>query len=154
MTTRPFFWYTSAGELNQTVLEPEQEKATMKRHIRVVIADDQPRCRDGLRALLATWPAVEVVGEAADGQEAVRLVEKCRPDVVLMDARMPGMDGLEATRCIKSRWPEVRVVVLTMYASYRAEALAVGADAFLLKGCPAEELMEAIVGPREPQRLA
>ena len=112
--------------------------------MRVLIADDRSRSRDGLRALLATWPEVEVVGEAADGQEAVRLVEECRPNVVLMDARMPGMDGLEATRLIKDGRPKVKVVVLTMYASYRADALAAGADAFLLKGCPAEELLEAI----------
>ena len=113
--------------------------------MRVLIADDRSRSRDGLRALLVTWPEVEVVGEAADGQEAVRLVEECRPNVVLMDARMPAMDGLQATRLIKDRWPEVKVVVLTMYASYRADALAAGADAFLVKGCPADELLEAIL---------
>jgi DNA-binding NarL/FixJ family response regulator len=123
--------------------------------MRVLIADDRPRSRDGLRALLATlraephdkaWPEVEVVGEATDGQEAVRLVEERQPNVVLMDVRMPAMDGLEATRLIKDRWPEVQVIVLTMYASYRADALAAGADAFLVKGCPAEELLEAILG--------
>ena len=117
----------------------------MEQRIQVLIADDRPRSRDGLKALLATWPEVEVVGEAADGQEAVRLVEECRPDVVLMDVRMPSMDGLEATRLIKGRWPEVKIIVLTMYPSYRADALTAGADAFLIKGCPAEELLEAIL---------
>lgn len=118
----------------------------MPQCIRLVIADDRTRSRDGLRALLDMWPGVEVVGEAVDGGEAVRLVEKCQPDVVLMDARMPGMDGLQATRWIKAHWPEVRVIVLTMYASSRADALAAGADDFLVKGCADEELLEAILG--------
>jgi DNA-binding NarL/FixJ family response regulator len=87
---------------------------------------------------------VEVVGEAADGQESVDLAAERRPDVVLMDVQMPVMNGLEATRCIKRQWPEIRVVVLTMHPKYRAEALAVGADAFLLKGCPSEMLRAAI----------
>ena len=134
----------------------------MERCIRLVIADDAPRSRDGLRALLATlrpgayreilqepqdgvWPQVEVVGEATNGQEVVHLVEERRPDVVLMDARMPVMDGLEATRLIKDRWSEVKVVILTMYPTYRNEALAAGADAVLVKGCPPETLLEAIL---------
>lgn len=149
----------------------------MEQRIRLLIADDAPHSRAGLRALLATFPlgpssskerdergralysiqsqgqhpqqraqlAIEVVGEAVDGREAVRLVEECRPDVVLMDARMPGMDGLEATRLIKSRWSEVRVVILTLYAAYRAEALSAGADAFLVKGCAPEQILEAIL---------
>ena len=130
----------------------------MKGHIRLLIADDAARSRDGLRALLDTlrlkrWSdagpeyprEVEVVAVAADGREAVQLVEQFRPDVVLMDARMPVMDGLEATRLIKDRWPEVKLVVLTMYRAFRTEALAAGADAFLVKGCPPEHLLEAIL---------
>jgi DNA-binding NarL/FixJ family response regulator len=113
--------------------------------MRVLIADDRPRSRQGLRALLATQSGIDVVAEARDGLEALRLVEESRPDTVVMDARMPAMDGLTATRAIKERWPEVRVVVLTMYGSHRADALASGADAFLVKGCPAEDLLEAIL---------
>jgi DNA-binding NarL/FixJ family response regulator len=127
----------------------------MKQHIRLLIADDSHRSRGGLHALLATLrteehqgearPEVEVVAEAADGREAVRMVEQFRPDVVLMDARMPAMDGLEATRLIKNKWPEVKLVMLTVYRAFRTEALAAGADAFLVKGCPPEHLLEAIL---------
>jgi DNA-binding NarL/FixJ family response regulator len=98
-----------------------------------------------LKALLATQPEIEIVGEATDGQGAVQFVEQCRPDVVLMDIRMPVMDGLEATRIIKERCPEIKVIVLSMYSSYQAEALAAGADAFLVKGCAAEDLLQAIL---------
>jgi len=112
---------------------------------RVLIADDRPQSRNGLKALLATWSEVEVVGEATNGQEALQLVEECRPEVVLMDAIMPVMDGLEATGLIKDRWPEVKVIVLTIHSSLRAEALTVGADSFLIKGCPAVDLLKAIL---------
>ncbi len=118
----------------------------MERPVRILIADDKWVTRRGIRALLSQLPQVEVVGEAADGQESVELVSSCRPDVVLLDVQMPIMDGLEATRHIKSRWPSVRVIVLTMYAQYEAPALAAGADAFLLKGGTTEELQEAIMG--------
>ena len=139
----------------------------MAKPIRVLIADDNARSRNGLRALLGTvglnpsvapgrggrnesWPEVVVVGEAHDGQEAMRQVMGRRPDVVLMDVRMPVMDGLDATRLIKNKWPGVKIVVLTLYAAYRAEALAAGADAFLVKGCPNEELFAAISNNGEP----
>ena len=113
--------------------------------IRVLITDDHARSRNSLRALLATWPEVEVVAEAANGQEAMYQVEERQPDVVLMDARMPLMDGFEATRLIKNKWPGVRVIMLTLYARYKTEALAAGADAFLVKGCPDEKLVGAIL---------
>ncbi len=114
--------------------------------IRMVIADDTARTRRSLKALLAVVkPEIDVVGEAADGQEAVQQVECTRSDVVLMDARMPTMDGLEATRRIKARWPEVKVIFLTTSVLHPDEAWAAGADAFLVKGCSTEELVNTIV---------
>ena len=116
----------------------------MGTRIRLLIADDHPFSRKGLRAVLATFSTVEVVGEAENGQEAVQLVESCRPDLVLMDLQMPVCDGLEATRCIKAKMPEVLVVILTIHETSRAEAMSAGADAFLLKGCPSKDLLAAI----------
>jgi DNA-binding NarL/FixJ family response regulator len=118
----------------------------MEQLVRILIADDRRVTRQGLCALLSQFPQAEVVGEAANGQECVTMVPSCRPDVVLLDIQMPTMDGLEAARRIKSQWPEIRVVILTMYARYRSAALAAGADAFLLKGCTTQELQEAILG--------
>jgi YesN/AraC family two-component response regulator len=116
----------------------------MKKVTRLVIADDSPHARHGECALLAIQPGIQVVGEAADGKEAIRLVEAIQPDGVILDVRMPGMDGLQASRIIKDRWPEIKVIVLSMYATYREEALSTGADAFLVKGCPTKELLDAI----------
>ncbi len=126
----------------------------MAQKIRVLIADDRLPSRAGLRALVTSWTGFEVVGEAGDGRDAVRLVEACCPDVVLMDARMPRMDGLAASRLIKERWPQVKVVILTMYPVYRKEALSAGADAFLVKGCSTEELLSAISSPHEKGGLS
>ncbi|MBN1138238.1 MAG: response regulator transcription factor [Anaerolineae bacterium] len=105
----------------------------MERQVKVLIADDRPTTRQGLKALLTLLPQVEVIGEAADGQESVALVAEYRPDVVLMDMQMPVMNGVEATRRIKEQWPAVKVIALTLHAKYRSEALAAGVDAFLLK---------------------
>ena len=116
----------------------------MRERCKVLIADDNARARNGLRALLAVQQKIEIVGEAVDGRQAVQMVQEFQPDVVLMDVRMPRMDGLEATRQIKARWPQVRVVVVSMYTTHRTHALAAGADRFLSKGCPVEELLEAI----------
>ena len=125
----------------------------MQKHCKVLIADDNERARNALRALLALRQEIEIVGEAADGQEAVQKARELEPDVVLMDAQMPQMDGLEATRQIKGRWPEIRVVVVTMYATQRAAAQAAGADEFLPKGGPVEELLSAILGPCGSKRF-
>jgi DNA-binding NarL/FixJ family response regulator len=112
--------------------------------MQILIADDQIRARQSLKALLATWPMVEQVREASNGQEAVRLVEEAAPDVVVMDARMPEMDGVQATRMIKQRWPRIKVVVWSMYPEYEAEAQSAGADAFVTKGEPPQQLLARI----------
>jgi DNA-binding NarL/FixJ family response regulator len=116
----------------------------MERQLRVLIADAVPRSRAALRALLDGWPGVAVVGEAANRQDVVQLVASAHPDVVVLDVVMPLTDGLDAARAIKRCRPETRVIVLTLYAGHRPAALAAGADAFLLKGCPIAELSEVI----------
>ena len=117
----------------------------MASQVRVLIVDDSLRSREGLRALLATCPEVAVIGEATNGQEAVSLVNENYPDVVLLDVRMPRMNGLEATRLIKQEHPRTRVIVLTLYSAYRPCALSAGADAFLVKGVSSKKLLETIV---------
>ena len=125
---------------------PHRKKRRRRRgRVRVLIADDQAPTRQGLKALLTLCPRMDVVGEATNGREAVHLVAQHRPDVVLMDMQMPGMDGLEATRTIKGRWPQVKVIALTMYPGYQVEAVAAGVDAFLLKGSPTEVLQATIL---------
>jgi DNA-binding NarL/FixJ family response regulator len=112
----------------------------------LVIADDQLLLRAGFRKLLDGEDGMEVVGDAADGQEAVQLVERLRPSVVLMDIRMPILDGIEATRRISQRFPGTAVLVLTTYDldEYVFAALDAGASGFLLKDCPPDELTSAI----------
>jgi DNA-binding NarL/FixJ family response regulator len=114
--------------------------------IRVVVADDQPLLRVGFRMILAAEPDLDIVGEASDGSEAVTLVERLAPDVVLMDLRMPGMDGVEATRRITSEHPDTRVVVLTTFDldEYVFASLRAGASAFLLKDAKEDQLLAAI----------
>ena len=113
--------------------------------IRLLIADDSAYCRNGLRALLDCQRGFETIGEASSGQEAIRLVEARQPDVVLMDLQMPVLNGLQATQVIKARWPGVRVVVLSTCATSQIDAVAAGADMFLVKGCPIETLLAAIL---------
>ncbi|MCB8920314.1 MAG: response regulator transcription factor [Ardenticatenaceae bacterium] len=117
----------------------------MKQPLHILIADNRPAIRRGLKALLTQYPQINIVGEAADGREAVQLAAQLKPDVILMDMQMPVMDGLEATRRIKSQGAQIRVIALTLYSSYRAEALQAGVDAFLLKGCTADCLLDAIL---------
>jgi DNA-binding NarL/FixJ family response regulator len=116
--------------------------------IRVLLADDQVLVRAGFKSLLAAQPGIEVVGEASDGEEAVRLARELVPDVVLMDIRMPGMDGLEATREIASdqRLDGVRIVILTTFDldEYVFEALRVGASGFLVKDTEPADLIHGV----------
>jgi len=117
----------------------------MSEPIRVLVVDDQPRARQSLKTLLATCPQVKEVREAALAREAMRLIEESQPDVVLMDVQMPEMNGLQATRLVKAQWPQVKVIVLTLYAEYAAEARAAGADAFICKGDPAGKLLTTLM---------
>lgn len=114
--------------------------------IRVLIADDQALVRGGFHSILAGQDDIEVVGEAEDGNEAVELAERLRPDVVLMDIRMPGLDGIEATRRIGARGIVTRVLVLTTFDvdEYVYEAMKAGASGFLLKTAPPRQLADAV----------
>ncbi|MFF2942195.1 response regulator [Streptomyces niveus] len=114
--------------------------------VRVVLADDQPLIRSGLRVLIADHPDLDVVGEAGTGAQAVRLVRELRPDVVVMDIRMPGIDGIEATGLITAGPESARVVVLTTFDDdeYVYAALRAGASGFLIKDMSLEGILSAI----------
>lgn len=113
---------------------------------RLLIADDHELIRDGLRGMLGNEPAFEVIGEATNGREALALCRALRPDLVLMDVRMPEMDGLEATRAIKREHPEIGVLIVTMHENpdYLFEAIKGGAAGYVLKDASRDELITAI----------
>ncbi|MCS7256757.1 MAG: response regulator transcription factor [Thermomicrobium sp.] len=117
-----------------------------ERRIRVLIVDDHDLFREGLRQLIETDETIEVVGEAASGQEALQLVEQLRPDVVLMDINMPGMDGIRATEAIAHQYRDVHVIMLTMYddEEYVLHAIRAGARSYLVKNSKPDELLRAI----------
>ncbi|MBI4300766.1 MAG: response regulator transcription factor [Chloroflexi bacterium] len=114
--------------------------------MRVLLADDHAIVREGLRAILETEPDIEVVGEAAEGQEAVNKTDHLKPDIVIMDLTMPGMGGLEATRHIKQTWPDVHILVLTMHDSdeHFFQVLHAGASGYFVKGGSSSELVAAL----------
>jgi two-component system, NarL family, response regulator NreC len=123
--------------------------------ITVFLADDHQIMRDGLRTLIETQPGLRVVGESGDGRETVREVGRIKPDVVLMDIAMPGLNGIEATRQIRRKNPSVEVVILSMYTTtehvYRA--LEAGARGYLLKECAGHEVVEALRAAKAGRRF-
>lgn len=114
--------------------------------IRVLIADDHTMVRQGIRLLLETQPDIQVIGEASDGVQVVRLAQECAPDVVLMDIAMPNLDGLEATRAIHSALPDTHVLALTMHEGdeYFFKILDAGAAGYILKRAAANDLIDAV----------
>ena len=116
--------------------------------MKVIICDDQAIVRDGLVMLLKLEPDIEVVGTAGDGLEAVEMTWDKRPDLILMDLKMPIMNGVEATRQIKMKYPEIKILVLTTYADdeWVFDAIQAGASGYLLKDTPREELIRAVRG--------
>jgi two-component system, NarL family, response regulator LiaR len=130
-----------------------------KRVIRLLICDDQTIVCEGLRAMLAPVPQIEVVGVANNGAEAIDLTRRIKPDLVLMDLKMPKMNGVQATKAIREQFPEVRVLVLTTYDAdeWVLDAIRNGASGYLLKDTPQEELIKAIINtmkgwnPIDPQ---
>lgn len=117
----------------------------MLKTLRILIVDDQGHARRSLKALLATRFHLADTCEAVNGIEAIRCVEECKPDIVLMDVRMPEMDGIEATRIIRTKSAQIPVIVLSMYCEYQEAALAAGANAFFCKGEPAERLLAVLL---------
>lgn len=114
--------------------------------IRVLVVDDHALIRDGLRRLLECEPDIEVVAEAGTGEDAIAALGVRQADIVLLDMRMPGMSGVEATRAIRSMFPEVRIVILTAYPEHAAEAMLAGARGYLLKTAGAGQLLAGLRG--------
>ena len=121
--------------------------------IRVLICDDQVVVCDGLEMMLDANPQIDVVGKAYDGAHALELTQQARPDVVLMDLKMPVMNGIHATREIKKRYPDIKVLVLTTFGDdeWVFDAIRSGADGYLLKGTPRDELIRAVEGTASGQ---
>ncbi len=127
----------------------------MHKKIRILIIDDSHSFRLGMRALLDIQPDMQVVGEGSSGDQVLGLVQAQHPDLVLLDAQMPGLTGIEVTRALKNCCPQVKVILMTMFADYRPSAIAAGADTFLTKGIPPEHVLALIRGiahARDPER--
>src|SRR5919202_48179 len=127
-------------------MEGETQRSPRAEPARLLIADDHDLVRDGYKRMLDREPDLEVIGEARNGREAVELCRKLHPDLVLMDVRMPEMDGLQATRAIKEKQPEIGVLVVTTHENpdYLLEALKAGAAGYVLKDAPKRELLDSV----------
>src|SRR5215831_1699473 len=127
------------------------EDASAGKRVRVAIVDDQLLLREGIATLLASDSRLEVVGRGANGQDAIDLAGSLRPDIILLDIRMPVIDGIQALREIKLRWPEVRAIVLTSFVNdgYVVEGLMAGADGYLLKDSSPSALISSIIAVSE-----
>ena len=114
--------------------------------IRVALVDDHALVRDGIKALLAVMAPLEVVGEAENGADAIEMVGRCQPDLLLVDISLPDMNGLELTRVLRSQYPALKVLVLSMYDNYEyvSESVRSGASGYVLKNAPSREIIAAI----------
>ena len=110
--------------------------------MKVLIVDDSYEARDGLKSILGSHGGIELVGEAEDGVEAIEKVEELRPDLVLMDAQMPGLDGIEATRRIKERSPNVKILLLLVHRPNLEDMRSCGADGYLMKDSPRKKILD------------
>jgi CheY-like chemotaxis protein len=131
---------------NKAIMKPQSNSLIVDNKIRILIVDDNPILREGLKSVLSHSPTFDIVGEAADGLEAIDSVNKLHPDLVLMDLSMPRMDGLAATEEIKKQWPGTKILVFTIYKSpeYRTAALTAGADGYVSKDSSRVELIQTI----------
>jgi CheY-like chemotaxis protein len=134
------------GIVSSGVHPNAQGDEPVNKKTRILIVDDNSSFRKGMRALLDIQPDMEVVGEAPSGHAAMELVVEICPDLVLLDAQMPGMTGVAVTRRIKRLQPQTKIILLTMYSDYRSKAIEAGADAFITKGLPPEHMLSVIRG--------
>jgi DNA-binding NarL/FixJ family response regulator len=125
---------------------PEKNKVPIgvEKQVNVLIADHQRNTRRGLRALLEFSPFINQIWEARDGEAAIKIISEVKPDLVILEVHLPLIGGLCVTRWVRHNWPEIMVVILTIYPYYEAEALAAGADRFLVKGSEVYSIQEEI----------
>jgi DNA-binding NarL/FixJ family response regulator len=116
----------------------------MDKPVKVMVVEDNSRARRALAAYLSLQAGLRITAEAANGLEAIGQIESCPPDIILMDMQMSVMDGVESTKIIKKNWPQIKIIVLTMYTEYRSEAFSAGADAFLVKGDSVSDVISTI----------